>query len=193
VSGIDVGVSITVDIAFVAGDTGILMRDNSLVSKDQTDPQVTGFLNTGLADSTVSGNFTLPSDAAITVPIVTANVPVAIGGTWSSSEKERVDFTEVGGIATYTGIETRRITIGFGSSLTGAASNFFGLHILLNDVDITDAPPIFDIINASTSATAGGAQIVTLSTGDTIQVAVSNLVNTQDPEIVQSHMIWTPV
>lgn len=190
-AGIILDTSITVDIAFVAGDTQVTLIDNTLISKDQTDPQVTGSQNNNLLNSTVSGNATLPFNAAEIVSIVTDNVPVAIGGTWESSQLERIDFNTSGGIFTYIGLAPRKVIVSISATVTGSASQIFALHLLQNGIDITDAPPIIDIINANTGATAGVAQIITISPGDTFQQAISNLVNTQDPTVAQAHMTIT--
>ena len=185
--------SINVYIAFVAGDEEVTFIDTTLVSLDQTDPKVKGFLNSGIQDSSITINATLPNDANISVPIVTVNVPVAIGGTWTSTEAERFDFNTAGGIATYTGLEKQSVVVNFDVGVTGAAANEFASHVLLNGVDATDDPPIIDIIVGNARAIATGTQIFRIDTGDTLQLAISNTINTQNPSVHQARMVISHV
>ena len=193
ITSINKTVSITVDIPFTTTDTDITIRDNTLASRDQTDPQIEAILNGELQDSVNIANVFLPFDANITVPIITANVPELIGGTWESSMLERFEFVESGGILTFIGTSEIKLLVAFGATLSGSASNIFGIHIFQNGADITDTPPLVDIINAGTDTGAGGSQIVTFVNGDTMELAVSNLQSTQDPTVHQAHITITAV
>ncbi len=188
-SGIILNTSIQVDIVFSTADTDVLIQDTTITSKDKTTPGVEAFENQDLQDSTITANAFLPSDANLTVTISAINTPVMIGGTWVSSNRERMDFTISGGILTSTAEGTRRILVEYGGFISGgAASVFFTFNLFKNGIDISENPPIIDIINANTGSSTVTSQVVELDKGDTLQLATSNISGTQDPTIRQAHV-----
>ncbi len=187
-SGIIQDTSIQVDILFSTADTDVLTLNTTLASKDQTSPGVSAFQNQQLRNSTLTANAFLPFDANLTVSISAAATPVPIGGTWSSSELERVTVDSAGGIATITGKGERKASIAFGGTVSGSAASVFAFQIFQNGIDITDTPPVVDIINASSIVSTGALQIVTINEGDEYQVFVSNPLGTQDPTVHASHL-----
>lgn len=154
----------------------------------QADPPVTSTNNVGSPDSITSGDLSFLNIATPQLVTITAQgTPVAIaGGTWTSANRERLNAT-TDGLATYTGIETQDFKVTFSAlieKLTGGATNI-GLTVLINGVDVTTNPP--HSVNAGIIQISG-TRIFTLSTGDTLQLAVFNDGDTNNIEISQAHM-----
>jgi len=172
VSGIDVGVSITVDIAFVAGDTGILMRDNSLASKDPTDPQVTGLLNTGLSNSTTTAQVCIPYDGTeVLVTGVTGTPQVITTARWQAVTEafERMELSISNqGQVKYIGIEDKRLLVTYSAQIS---EKIGGITMLLNDVEFSEAPPV--MVDSSQNNLVG-TDLIPIVTGDTLDLGIFN-------------------
>jgi len=159
-------------VSFVAGDTGILMRDNSLASKDPTDPQVTGLLNTGLADSSITAQVYIPWDSTeVLVTGVTGTPQVITTARWEADldlfERMELSISNQGQV-TYIGIEDRNLVVTYTSQIS---EKIGGITLLLNGTEFSPAPPV--MVDSSEN-NLSQADIVPVVTGDTIDLAIFN-------------------
>lgn len=187
--GIKAVATSTIDlrVVFQGTDTGSL----NINSLDHANPKVTVSDSTGSPDSVVEGEFSFVNLATPeTVAIVTEGVPVAIaGGAWTASSLERIrEATGGNGIAVYNGIEDIDIPIGFFCLLekVGGGATEISCTILVNGVDVLANHP--HSVNAGVIQISGEA-ILSLKTGDTIQMAVINDSGTADIDVSQANMV----
>ena len=124
------------------------------------------------------------------VTITSQSTPVAIaGGAWTSSNLEGLTV-DVDGIATYTRLETKNFQVNFSALIEkiGGGATDIALTVLINGIDVTT--------NAPHSVNAGVIQIsatrmFSLSTNDTLQLAVLNIGSTSNIEVSQANMSIT--
>lgn len=179
--------SYEIQAAFVADDAAGTWDSGSL---DETEPRVIVTNSPPTPTSRITGEFDFVNIVTPQlVTIVTQDVPVAInGGNWTSSVLERVKTDIVGdGIATLTAQGTDKYVIGFSAlmeKLTGGSTNI-ALTILINGVDVVNNPP--RSVNSGIIQISG-SKILSLSEGDTIQLAVFNTDDTNNIEVSQASM-----
>lgn len=160
---------------------------------DSTSPNIISRNNSGSPDSMTTGEFDFLNVATPQlVTITTIDVPVAIaGGAWTNANLERMT-ADVGnnGIATITALGTHRYTVAFSANLEkllGGTTNI-ALTILVNGVDVTTNPP--RSLNSGI-VQIGDTKIFSLTTGDTVQAACLNSIDTDNIEVSQSSLSIT--
>lgn len=175
VGGIVIDTSITVDIAFVAGDTEITLRDNTLISKDETDPQVSAILNQGLKDSSVIAEVFYPfDDSGFNVAISAQDTLAPITTpTYTTQLTERMTTTSAG-LVTYIGEKDVRVLVNYWA-INSDKKN--GVGILKNGVDTGGNHPELDDSSANFKASN---EIVELTKGDTLQLGGLNIESSDD-------------
>ncbi len=112
--------------------------------------------------------------------IATQGVPVKVAGTYVSGELQL--FTHVGGTATYIGDLTRKFQVAaYTTSTMDLASGDISLFIAKQSAVITTSPQSPDLDGISPSfLPIGIGDIVTLSTGETIEIFVQNNTGTEN-------------
>ena len=188
--GIIKDTSIQVSIPYVAGDTEILLRNNSLASIDQTDSRVICASNIGIPNSVTTGQFIFENiNSPLTVSISSSDTPVAIGGgNWIASNLTRVtaDGSD-NGIATINSTGTHQFTIEYSALIekAGGGRVDIGITLLINGVEGALNPPhSVDRNPMQISRT----ETFELSEGDTVQIAVVNYRNAQNIDVSQAQM-----
>jgi hypothetical protein len=175
--------------ASVTSDAAILFKNSDLASFDQTEPRIVSKGNKALDDSMTLADISFQNVASpLTITIATQDVPVVIaGGAWFSTGEERIT-SDSNGLATSTGLEGGELTMSYFSSLeklTGGTTNI-GLTILINGIDVTPNPPRSEnpgVIQIN------GTSVFTISTSDTIQMAVVNFSGIDDIAVGQANNV----
>lgn len=187
-SSLVIDTSITLDKAFIATDTDVLIKNQTVNSIGITDPRLTSTENQDLKNSMAAGEVDL--DTPLTVPL-TQNVFAPInGGNWVAGFLERFSVDVGGdGILTVTALETADYVINFScilSSNTGAAKDF-ELTVLVNGSSTVIPLPAKLNISGSPTQLAGSA-IIELVTGDTLQMAIQNTTDSVDVDVDQAEI-----
>ncbi len=112
--------------------------------------------------------------------IATQGVPVKVAGTYVSGALQL--FTHVGGTATYTGVLTRQFQVAAYTTATlNLVSGDISLFIAKQSAVITTSPQSPDLDGTTPSfIPISIGDIVTLSTGETIEIFVQNNTGTQN-------------
>ncbi len=175
VTAVDVaetGVTFDVDVAFVATDTGNMNK----ASLDNTDIRVSSQANVGEADSMFTADAGLELfGVEITSSSLAQNVfEVITSASWAFSNLERftIGVNNEGQLIT-DDLAMRRYTVSFSGTLekSGGGSVNIGVVILKNGGNISFNAP--HTVNTG-KIQISGSDLVELTSGDTVQIAVIN-------------------
>lgn len=155
---------------------------------DQTDVNLRAIGNDS-PDSMSTGEVSTEDIATpITVTIASQDTPVVIaGGGWASTNLE--EFTaDSNGILTYIGLSTKQINVAYYALFekVGGGATDIELTLLRNGSEIT--------ANAPRSVNAGiiqisGTDIISMTTNDTLQLAVTNRSGTANIDVSQANLV----
>ncbi len=113
---------------------------------------------------------------------------VGCGGTWTSANLE--EFTaDANGVLTYIGIATKQLLVPYYALFEKAGGGSTDIELTLLKNTTTEISN-----NAPRSVNAGviqisGSDIVTMSTGDTIELGVTNRSGTSDINVSQANIV----
>jgi hypothetical protein len=165
---------------FAGGGTyllGVLPSDNKAA--------FTG--NTGVPNSRAVAGYTMVSNAVVT-PIVTLGVFVKISGvTAASGLAER--FTMTSNRATYTNSLPGTFEFTSNATITGANNRVFAIRYALNGTSVANSEMRVTTSGGVRANAVSTQFLISLNSGDFIELFVANLTNTESPTVVNMSMI----
>ena len=165
---------------FAGGGTyllGVLPSDNKAA--------FTG--NTGVPNSRAVAAYTMVSNAVVT-PIVTLGVFVKVSGvTAASGLAER--FTMTSNRATYTNSLPGTFEFTSNATITGANNRVFAIRYALNGTTLANSEMRVTTSGGVRADAVSTQFLISLNSGDFIELFVANLTNTESPTVVNMSMI----